>query len=120
KVLDDGGWAYNVINPDIGLVAGETDSSGKLVTAMAAAPGTGRIFLFPAGTYNVLSSFNPPSYCTLLGVGRASTLNDNTGNANMIGLVDVEGVTIQWMRFTGTGNLGAAGRGAIKAVLGTV
>ena len=101
-----------------GLTAGGVvDNAAVLQAALDAAEtaGGGTVIL-PVGVFAHTTPLGIASNVRLIGMGRGSVLKDTTGNLSQIDLdAAAVGVEIAHLRLTGSGILGTAGRGAIKA-----
>ena len=100
-----------------GLVSGGvTDNTTRLQAALnAASDAGGGTVIIPVGTYAHATPLSVASNVRVIGLGRGSVLHDSTGNLSHFDIAAAAvGVEIAYLRLTGSGILGTAGRGAVK------
>lgn len=97
---------------------GVSDDTRAIQRAIDLAPRGATVFV-PPGIYVIRSApLVLKSDLRLLGAGRASTLHEPSGSRSIVSANDAENVTVQNLRFTGSGTRIVAGRGAIWAAIG--
>lgn len=80
----------------------------------------GGVLAFPPGTTPLYTAIAPAASTTITSLsGRTATLHDPNGNAILVDTAANDDVSVRSINFTGSGVLGTAGRGAIKATGGS-
>jgi|SRR5271157_847873 len=92
---------------------GVSDDTAAVQAAFDAVDGGSGAVFFPPGVYSVSSTLPVPSNTRLYGAGYSSTILGMKDNQIILSIADCHRVLVESLRFTGTGRLGVAGRGAI-------